>query len=425
MPGIGELIHRRSLLAFSSSLPLLPAALAQAGPTSLRDFLERLTYTREEVSIFLDPAEKNWAKFDPELGYLLQDSVLHDGVDRSRTILSFGKAGERRLINYADRPCRINTYGDSFTQGHQVSDSETWQEYLAGHLGEPVRNFGIGGYGVYQAYRRMLREEETPSAAPYVILNIYGLDDHLRSIDSWRWLRFGENWRSGAAYRHMFHGNPWAHVRLDPKTGELVELPNPFPTPESLYKLCDREYVYERFRNDLIVKLLVAQRKASGVSLQELEALAKAFSIRADFSSLDAIAETARAIHVEYALRAGMQIVGKSLAFARERNKKLLVLLSYDMNTVRRACEGTPRPDPALVGFLGREKTPFVDILAKHAEDFRSFRLSPQDYIRRYFIGHYKPQGNHFFAFAIKDTIAEWLDPKPVAYRPGSETIRP
>jgi hypothetical protein len=50
---------------------------------------------------------------------------------------------------YADKKCRINTYGDSFTQCHQVSDGETWQEYLAAHLGEPVRNFGMGGYGAY------------------------------------------------------------------------------------------------------------------------------------------------------------------------------------------------------------------------------------------------------------------------------------
>ena len=66
---------------------------------------------------------------------------------------------------YKDKPCRINTYGNSFTLCHQVSDGETWQEYLAGHLGEPIRNFGMGGFGVYQAYRRMVREEQTENQA--------------------------------------------------------------------------------------------------------------------------------------------------------------------------------------------------------------------------------------------------------------------
>ncbi len=41
-----------------------------------------------------------------------------------------------------NRKARINTYGDSFTECEQVGDGQTWQEYLAGHLGEPVRNFG-------------------------------------------------------------------------------------------------------------------------------------------------------------------------------------------------------------------------------------------------------------------------------------------
>ena len=44
-------------------------------------------------------------------------------------------------------------------------------------------------------------------------------------------------------------------------------------------------------------------------------------------------------------------------------------------------------------------------------------RLPIEDYMRRYFIGHYSPAGNHFFAFSVKNTIVEWLDPKPVTYR--------
>src|SRR5256885_2648577 len=72
----------------------------------------------------------------------------------------------RTSIMYADRPCRINTYGDSFTQCHQVSDHETWQEYLAAHLGEPIRNFGMGGYGFYQAYRRRSEEHTSELQSP-------------------------------------------------------------------------------------------------------------------------------------------------------------------------------------------------------------------------------------------------------------------
>jgi hypothetical protein len=52
-----------------------------------------------------------------------------------------------------------------------------------------------------------------------------------------------------------------------------------------------------------------------------------------------------------------------------------------------------------------------------HQEDYKVFKLSVEDYMQRYFIGHYNPAGNHFFAFSIKDTIVKWLDPKPITYR--------
>jgi hypothetical protein len=61
-----------------------------------------------------------------------------DGIDGSWTISTAQDNGQRTSWMYNDRPSRINTYGNSFTQCHQVSDGETWQEYLAAHLGEPA-----------------------------------------------------------------------------------------------------------------------------------------------------------------------------------------------------------------------------------------------------------------------------------------------
>ena len=52
-----------------------------------------------------------------------------------------------------------------------------------------------------------------------------------------------------------------------------------------------------------------------------------------------------------------------------------------------------------------------------HVEDFKSFNLSINDYFQRYFIGHYSPAGNHFFAYSIKDRVVEWLNPKPITYK--------
>jgi hypothetical protein len=359
------------------------------------------------------------------MGYTLRDSVIQNGMDNSRTFETYVKTGERLTINYAQRPCRMNTYGDSFTQCSQTSNGESWQEYLAAHLGEPLRNFGIGGYGVYQAYRRMAQVEATGVSADYVILNIWGIDDHLRSIDAWRWLRFAQTWRKVPGALYMVHGNPWAHVRLDLTTGNLLEIENPFPDPQSLRQLADPEFVYEHFKDDLIVKLLVTEWNGAAADRDELAALAEALGVKTDFSSPQATSATALGVRVEYGLRAGIKVIEKVRAFARANNKKLMILLSYDSGAIGAACRGLPRPDQSIVDFLKAGDVPFVDGLQKHVEDFQAFKLSAKDYVSRYYIGHYNPQGNHFFAFAIKDPVVAWLDPKPPAYRPGIATIPP
>ena len=72
----------------------------------------------------------SWARFDPELGYVLGNSLPADGIDGSATTSTSRPDGARTSFVYAGRSCRINTYGDSFTLCHQVSDGETWQEHL-------------------------------------------------------------------------------------------------------------------------------------------------------------------------------------------------------------------------------------------------------------------------------------------------------
>ena len=222
-------MKRRDFLRQAAAAAVSAGAVSAAGPRALaqktpspqpKRYREWLAARAEQVikraavDSFLSEAADSgqWARFDPELGYVLRDSIMRDGVDGSSTIARYSPTGERKLVNFADRTCRINTYGDSFTQCHQVSDGETWQEHLAAHLGEPIRNFGIGGYGVFQAYRRLRRVEQTAIKAPYLVLNIWG-DDPQRSLMPCRALHIG--WRRAG----MFHGNPWTHLRVDLETG--------------------------------------------------------------------------------------------------------------------------------------------------------------------------------------------------------------
>ncbi|MCX7803732.1 MAG: hypothetical protein N3A38_00950 [Planctomycetota bacterium] len=362
---------------------------------SLREYLESCALSPKAAELFRNPDRIAGTVFDSELGYLPAKVVGRDGVDGCRVFYSFEQDGARRIVNYRQLPCRINTYGDSFTQCNQVSDGETWQEILAAHFGEPIRNYGVGGYGVYQAYLRMKRVESGSSGAPYVILNIYD-DDHFRSLMACRWLHL--SWRFRAAHRDNpgFHAMPWAHIRFDPRSASWVERPNPFATPESLCRLSDPAFVYETFRDDQIVKL------DRGVEDEEMQRLAEHFG--------------PEDLYRNYALASTAHIVERAREFARARGKKLMIVLTYSSSAVRQAIAGAPRPDQWLVDKLACMGLPIVDVLRKHVEDFQAFRLSPDEYLKRYYIGHYSPAGNRFLAFAIKDAVVAWLTPRPPAY---------
>jgi len=114
-----------------------------ANKPTFEQFLKESAVSRKVIDRFL--RGPSWARFDPELGYILGNYMPSDGIDGSATISTIQPNGARTSLIYAGWKCRINTCGDGFTQRHQVSDGETWQEYLAAHLGEPIRNFGVAG----------------------------------------------------------------------------------------------------------------------------------------------------------------------------------------------------------------------------------------------------------------------------------------
>ena len=159
----------------SGMIALGSSAIASAGMTNAqeridaREYLSKIVYTRRDVDDWFAGKAFPFGKYDGELGWLLRDARFPDGVDGSTSTYRYGRYDERQTVNSADLPCRINTYGNSFTQGHQVSDGETWQEVLAAHLGEPIRNFGVGAWSVYQAYLRMLREEARAPAETLIL----------------------------------------------------------------------------------------------------------------------------------------------------------------------------------------------------------------------------------------------------------------
>ncbi len=381
-------------------------------PMDERAYLADILYTKKEVKEWLAGEAFPFSRYHSEFGWLLGNARFRDGIDDSVSTYTYAENdGERIMSNYAEKACRINTYGDSFTQCHQVSDHETWQEILAANIQEPVRNFGIGGWSVYQAYLRMLKEEkEKPSE--YIIFNIYEAD-HERNLDSWRNIRVSKH------PQHIEATLPY--VKIDMKKGTITECKNPCPTPESFYDLCDLDKTYKLFKDDFVLKIMLAHKNADTENpdkgFESLKKLIKTHGIETNLDSSATLDKQAGEVHRRAAIFSSKEIVKKIERFAASNNKKIIYVLSFGGGTIRKYINEGTRFDAEFVHFLNENQLPYIDLLEEHSKDFKQYNIGIDNYIEKYFIGHYNPLGNFFCAESLRSTLVELLNPKPFPYQ--------
>ena len=357
-----------------------------------RGFLKGMLYTRAEVDEWFAGNAFPMSKYDSELGYVHRDRRRKFGVDDSVAVYSYDLHGARRTVTHADGKCRINTYGDSFTDCDQVNDCESWQEVLAAHICEPVRNFGVGGYSVYQSYLR-LRREEVRNPAEYIVFNIFE-DDHFRNLSSW------QNINSGKNAHNITPTRPF--VNVNPDTGALIERDNPCPTRDSVYNLCDFDWVCANFEHDFGLEMRMAYLQVSAGKTRD-----QAFWILYQ-STTDTLTPPSPQVCASST---------KVEEFAVAQAKKVIYVLSYGAEAITKAIDDEWRFDQQFVDFMSGKGLPVVDLMQAHEADFARFNIGLAEYLGRYFIGHYNPLGNFFTALALKDKLVEVLEPKPLPYQ--------
>lgn len=85
------------------------------------------------------------------------------------TTISTDSLGSRRIPGVSG-PAAISSFGNSFTEGLEVDDGETWQAYIANSTGRAVLNFGVSGYGPDQALLTLETRLHAGIRTPIVIL---------------------------------------------------------------------------------------------------------------------------------------------------------------------------------------------------------------------------------------------------------------
>ena len=102
--------------------------------------------------------ELSYYKFSKELGWAPKENGFSDEFGYRAD--SHGIRSDREYtLTPSVNKFRISTFGDSFTEGAEVTNKETWEEELTNinPLFEVI-NFGVGGYGTDQAYLRYIKD---------------------------------------------------------------------------------------------------------------------------------------------------------------------------------------------------------------------------------------------------------------------------
>jgi hypothetical protein len=167
--------------------------------------------------------ETQYLVHSPTLGWTIKPNG-ESGLYRANS------QGFRAERDYPQHPTedlvRVATFGDSFTHGDDVPYDETWQAQLGRATANlEVLNFGVGGYGLDQAYLRY----EQDGAAFHSDLVFIGF-------------LVGDIWRHITVFRPFSHpptGMPLSKPVFVLSDGELALIENPLKTPADIRRLLE------------------------------------------------------------------------------------------------------------------------------------------------------------------------------------------
>jgi len=142
-------------------------------------------------------------------------------------------AGMRDDRDYASRPApgvlRISAFGDSFTYGSDVALGENWTKRMPAMQPEiEVLNYGVGAYGLDQAYLRYSRLGA--DFHPHIVFIGYMTENLARDVNVYRGFY-------GSSYRSTIFTKP----RFRVENGALKLVPNPLTSVADYRRLRNNE----------------------------------------------------------------------------------------------------------------------------------------------------------------------------------------
>ena len=165
--------------------------------------------------------KSNYFVFSPTLGW----SIKQNGFSELYQANSSGiRSDKEYTLSPSSGIRRVATFGDSFTHCDDVKNNESWQAIMESYNSTiEVLNFGVGGYGLDQAYLRYL--EDGRQYKPHIVLIGFMTGNIFRNINTYRPFFFPKT------------GVPLTKPRYVVSEGELTLITNPMKSLDDYKEL--------------------------------------------------------------------------------------------------------------------------------------------------------------------------------------------
>lgn len=334
------------------------------------------------IRSLLEDTEARREQLDPLLGWNYRASFARDG-----DVIS--AQGVRAARLYEPRPepgvLRIAAFGDSFVYGNEVDTREAWPARMEALFDSvEVLNYGVGGFGLDQAFLRYHQDGHT--LAPDVVMIGFVADDLRRLVNVYR--RFIADNESPLAKPRFALGDGGALTLLPAPLPDRAAYERLLADPALVRAMGDHDQWYEpAVYDNPLYDYSATVRLASTVWVR----LENRY-LDPDRVVSDGVFNTqSSAYRIQVAL---FERFARDIAQAGARP---FVVLFPDRYSLAAELEGRPAVYAPLAGDLERLGIPFVDLSSAFREAARTGGIDPLFRSG----GHYSPAGNDVAAAAI------------------------
>jgi len=404
---VRKLTFKKQLL-FWSALALIALLLAEVaayvGLSVLADGLAGRAYHYAPADVLSDNhrdvisrlliEEPSYTAYSTELGWTIRSSAespIHYPRGRPEYQYKSNSQGIRADSDYSLAPAatltRIATFGDSFTHGDDVGNGDTWQSYMM-RIDDrlEVLNFGVGGFGLDQAYLRYRRDAKRFS--PDIVFIGFMPENIRRNVNVFRPFYYSQS------------SLPLTKPRFTLRNNELELVPNPMARKSDYEMLLqDPKSVLRGIgANDDIYKI---RYKSGPFDLLATVRLAKLIAEKVSNKYFgDGIIEDGGYVTSSDAFRITTRLFESFYAEAEESGSiPVIVILPSRKDVEHFQTTGQRRYQPLIDEFVVQDYR-YIDLLNALMDE-----IGTRYELDELFVGHYSPVANRLVACELVSYI--------------------